>query len=310
MITDKHWFKENILCLLSNAVKYSNGGRVNIFITHIPVSDPESEVKTEENSEYSNNDINSDSFKCNKSTNKKINSNIVIKKEKQKQKPVPTKSSKSRLDIFPVEYDEQSTDDIENSSQLSDTMQTLHSGKTTPLQVLTDDTCVRVIDTISVNYDNINNKNNDIKDKNNNDNYMNSDENNDYKKNKNINGFDNNIIDNNNDNDNINNDNKNNYDNNNNDNNNDNNNINTKISNNAEKERNNNENTPHPYSNPYSHSNSSILADHPPTTLNILVNQSIESVGTTVWDAEVILAYYLHSLPSHLIGDPRPSIRT
>ena len=157
MITDKHWFKENILCLLSNAVKYSNGGRVNIFITHIPVSDPESEVKIEENSEHSNNDINSDSFKCNKSVNKKINSNIVIKKEKQKQKPVPSKSSKSRLDIFPVEYDEQSTDDIENSSQLADTMQTLHSGKTTPLQVLTDDTSVRVIDTVSVNYDNINN---------------------------------------------------------------------------------------------------------------------------------------------------------
>ena len=40
-------------------------------------------------------------------------------------------------------------------------MQTLHSGKTTPLQVLTDDTSVRLIDTVSVNYDNINNKNND-----------------------------------------------------------------------------------------------------------------------------------------------------
>ena len=37
--------------------------------------------------------------------------------------------------------------------------------------------------------------------------------------------------------------------------------------------------------------------------LNILVNQSIANVGTTVWDAEVILAYYLHALPQHLIGD-------
>ena len=39
MITDKHWFKENILCLLSNAIKYSNGGRVNVTVTHIPASD-------------------------------------------------------------------------------------------------------------------------------------------------------------------------------------------------------------------------------------------------------------------------------
>ena len=35
VITDKHWFKENILCLLSNAIKYSNGGRVTVNITHL-----------------------------------------------------------------------------------------------------------------------------------------------------------------------------------------------------------------------------------------------------------------------------------
>ena len=35
MVTDKNWFKENILCLLSNAVKYSHGGKVSLTITHI-----------------------------------------------------------------------------------------------------------------------------------------------------------------------------------------------------------------------------------------------------------------------------------
>ena len=35
VITDKHWFKENILCLLSNAIKYSNGGRVTVSIAHL-----------------------------------------------------------------------------------------------------------------------------------------------------------------------------------------------------------------------------------------------------------------------------------
>lgn len=33
VITDKQWFQENILCLLSNAVKYSNGGHVTVTIT-------------------------------------------------------------------------------------------------------------------------------------------------------------------------------------------------------------------------------------------------------------------------------------
>jgi signal transduction histidine kinase len=32
LISDKHWFSENILCLLSNAVKYSDGGTVNVNI--------------------------------------------------------------------------------------------------------------------------------------------------------------------------------------------------------------------------------------------------------------------------------------
>jgi signal transduction histidine kinase len=32
VISDKHWFSENILCLLSNAVKYSNGGTINVIV--------------------------------------------------------------------------------------------------------------------------------------------------------------------------------------------------------------------------------------------------------------------------------------
>ncbi len=32
IITDKQWLQENILCLLSNAVKYSTGGTVNVSI--------------------------------------------------------------------------------------------------------------------------------------------------------------------------------------------------------------------------------------------------------------------------------------
>ena len=35
MVTDKHWFKENILCLLSNAVKYSDRGTVTVTISHV-----------------------------------------------------------------------------------------------------------------------------------------------------------------------------------------------------------------------------------------------------------------------------------
>ena len=34
VITDKQWLQENVLCLLSNAVKYSNGGEVTITVSH------------------------------------------------------------------------------------------------------------------------------------------------------------------------------------------------------------------------------------------------------------------------------------
>jgi signal transduction histidine kinase len=33
LISDKHWISENVLCLLSNAVKYSNDGTVDLRIT-------------------------------------------------------------------------------------------------------------------------------------------------------------------------------------------------------------------------------------------------------------------------------------
>ena len=39
--------------------------------------------------------------------------------------------------------------------------------------------------------------------------------------------------------------------------------------------------------------------------LTILVAQSMAGVGSTVWDAEIILAHYLHSLPSKTLGNPR-----
>ena len=35
MVTDKHWFKENILCLLSNAVKYSDRGAITVYVSHV-----------------------------------------------------------------------------------------------------------------------------------------------------------------------------------------------------------------------------------------------------------------------------------
>lgn len=34
IITDKQWLQENALCLLSNAVKYSNGGEVTVTVSH------------------------------------------------------------------------------------------------------------------------------------------------------------------------------------------------------------------------------------------------------------------------------------
>jgi signal transduction histidine kinase len=35
VISDKHWFSENVLCLLSNAIKYSDDGTVDLRITLI-----------------------------------------------------------------------------------------------------------------------------------------------------------------------------------------------------------------------------------------------------------------------------------
>ena len=35
LVTDKNWFKENILCFLSNALKYSHGGKVSLIITYV-----------------------------------------------------------------------------------------------------------------------------------------------------------------------------------------------------------------------------------------------------------------------------------
>jgi signal transduction histidine kinase len=37
LISDKHWFSENVLCLLSNAVKYSDGGTVTVSIELLEV---------------------------------------------------------------------------------------------------------------------------------------------------------------------------------------------------------------------------------------------------------------------------------
>jgi CheY-like chemotaxis protein len=48
VITDKHWFAENLLCLLSNAVKYSDGGIVTLTVEHIaPVLENVSDVQKE-----------------------------------------------------------------------------------------------------------------------------------------------------------------------------------------------------------------------------------------------------------------------
>ena len=55
MVTDKNWFKENILCLLSNAVKYSHGGKVTLTITHVTgnlqIQVPWEDVKVEKQKE-------------------------------------------------------------------------------------------------------------------------------------------------------------------------------------------------------------------------------------------------------------------
>jgi signal transduction histidine kinase len=39
LISDKHWISENILCLLSNAVKYSNVGTIDLRITTVDNSE-------------------------------------------------------------------------------------------------------------------------------------------------------------------------------------------------------------------------------------------------------------------------------
>jgi hypothetical protein len=41
-ITDKHWLAENTLCLLSNAVKYSDGGLIEIRIQVLPMNEHDS----------------------------------------------------------------------------------------------------------------------------------------------------------------------------------------------------------------------------------------------------------------------------
>ena len=48
IISDKHWLTENIICLLSNAVKYSNGGAVKIFIEHVQADEIDDEKGKED----------------------------------------------------------------------------------------------------------------------------------------------------------------------------------------------------------------------------------------------------------------------
>ena len=48
IITDKHWFAENLLCLLSNAVKYSDSGVVTITVEHVASVLLEDDVSTEQ----------------------------------------------------------------------------------------------------------------------------------------------------------------------------------------------------------------------------------------------------------------------
>jgi hypothetical protein len=45
------------------------------------------------------------------------------------------------------------------------------------------------------------------------------------------------------------------------------------------------------------------LAQTAEESMVIMVEQSVAGVGSTVWDAEVILAHYLHSLPPLQLGD-------
>ena len=48
VITDKHWFAENLLCLLSNAVKYSDSGVVTITVEHVASILPQDNVSHEQ----------------------------------------------------------------------------------------------------------------------------------------------------------------------------------------------------------------------------------------------------------------------
>lgn len=43
VISDKQWFYENVLCLLSNAAKYCDGGTVTVTVEHSPLLLPESQ---------------------------------------------------------------------------------------------------------------------------------------------------------------------------------------------------------------------------------------------------------------------------
>jgi CheY-like chemotaxis protein len=56
IITDKHWFMENMLCLLSNAVKYSNKGVIRVtldYIDQLPESDPPINYRRDDDSKQS-----------------------------------------------------------------------------------------------------------------------------------------------------------------------------------------------------------------------------------------------------------------
>ena len=47
IISDKQWFYENVLCLLSNAAKYCDGGTVTVTVEHSSVIPPESQSQSQ-----------------------------------------------------------------------------------------------------------------------------------------------------------------------------------------------------------------------------------------------------------------------
>lgn len=75
MITDKHWLKENILCLLSNAIKYSNGGKVSVTVTHIaaPLQEPPSLLKPDSDAMRSRSCLDYSDDSCSTSSHNMIN---------------------------------------------------------------------------------------------------------------------------------------------------------------------------------------------------------------------------------------------